>query len=191
MDDLAQQNSRALESAADVDTSRHDEVYTLRQEDVLPVAKLFNQVGSALTSVDKHNVNGVRAMQLDENKVLNVSTPSVQDSTMAMPQQPVIQNHPGISAIPVVTNNQSVSFKDLERIQKVEKKLTLTSKKITTLDKKIEAIDEILKLPSKIKKYKIVSDNTECTTTNINTLLTTLSNELQSGCQSITIQSCK
>lgn len=180
---------------SDIQSEPHDEVYTLKQQDVLPVAKLFNQVGSSLTTLDSQSVDSKRVMNLDRDKVLPINIPPQQTNNNVPMQQDnnvpsATQKNTTIQQM-VPANSTVVSMKDLERIQRIEKKLSTVTKKMSVLDKKLDAIDRLLNVPRGGKRFKISAGKTKCETSNINILLTTLADELQSGCSSITIELCK
>lgn len=172
----------------DLDISRHEQEYTLQQQDVLPIAQFFNQVGGDLTKIDKHNVDGHRALKLDKNKVLPTSQ-AVQQPT----HQPVhvpMQTSQLSKPQPTVVSAGAVTLKDLEHIQKIEKKLSTTNRKVATIDKRISVIESTLNVTKKRVKYNVKTDDVDCTTTSSDVLLSTICDQIASGASNITISKC-
>lgn len=172
----------------DVDVSQYENEYVLEQQDVLPVAQFFNQVGGDLTKLDRHNVDGAPVLKLDKNKVI----PPTYQGQQAAPQQVHQHNihQPAAVSAPQVVPASTVTLKDLEHIQKLEKKLSTASRKIVALEKRVSTIESIVTLPKKKTKYNIKTDDVDCTTSNIDVLMSTLCEQITNGAVNINILKC-
>ena len=176
---------------SDVDVAQYESEYQLNQQDVLPVAKFFNQVGGALSSLEKHNVDGKQVLKLDKDKVI---PPTFQQSSH--PHNAVAHATVPHSAIapagayahtPITSG---VTLKDLEHIQKIEKKLSTANRKVTTLDKRITTLESIVNLPKRKMKYNVKTSDVDCTTSNTDILVTTICDQINSGATNISINRC-
>lgn len=175
----------------DVDVAQYEREYQLEQQDVMPVAKFFNQVGGDLSSLERHNVDGKPVLKLDKDKVI---PPTFQQSahsrgTVNLPP------HPHAAMPPPPTHTQphvtgGVTLKDLEHIQKIEKKLTTTNRKVTTIDKRIATLESIVNLPKKKLKYNVKTSDVDCTTSNTDVLVTTICDQINNGATNISISRC-
>lgn len=187
---------------SDVDVSQYESEYQLNQQDVLPVAKFFNQVGGDLSSLQRHNVDGKQVLKLDKDKVI---PPTFQESTRhrttfphaavahTQPHNPHplldTQHEPQPSMHPLPPSS-GVTLKDLEHIQKIEKKLSTTNRKVTTIDKRIATLESIVNLPKKKLKYNVKTSDVDCTTSNTDILVTTICDQINSGATDISISRC-
>ena len=176
------------ELPVDVDVSRHEQEYVLQKEDVLPIAQFFNQVGGDLSSIEKHNVDGPRALKLDKDKVL---PPTVRGQPMVS-QQHVPNNQQSVMSTQMTapTITPGVTLKDLEHIQKIEKKLTATNRKVVSLDKRVSTVESVVNVTKKRIKYKVETDQVQCTTTSADILIQTICDQIANGAQTITINKC-
>lgn len=173
-----------------------NEEFVMTQDDVPAVAALFNQVGSALTKVDSQQLEGQsaqRAMKLDKDRVIPVelqpgSRPGTQHR--AVVPSHIAPQHVPVSAPPPTTSHVTLGVKDYDKIAKLEKKVTTLQRKLTTTEKTLTTIKDSLELPKTLPKYKIVSDDVECVTSNTQTLLTLLYKELANKPVNITISKC-
>ena len=173
------------------------EEFVMTREDVPAVAALFNQVGSALTKVDSQQLDGQshkRAMQLDKDRVIPTSLqPGARQQPPVLPSMPqTAQQHtpPVYAQPPPVASSVTLGVKDYEKIEKIDKKVSTLQRKLTAVDKAVNIIKESLELPKSLPKYKIVSDDVECVTTNTQTLLSVLSKQLANKSSDITITRC-
>lgn len=181
----------------DFEKKHEQEEFVMTQEDVPAVAALFNQVGSALTKVDSQQLDGQshkRAMQLDKDRVIPTALqPGARPQPPVLPSMPqTAQQHtpPVYAQPPPVASSVTLGVKDYEKIEKIDKKVSTLQRKLTTVDKAVNIIKESLELPKSLPKYKIVSDDVECVTTNTQTLLSVLSKQLANKSSDITITRC-
>lgn len=175
---------------SDVDVAQYEREYQLEQQDVMPVAKFFNQVGGDLSSLERHNVDGKPVLKLDKDKVI---PPTFQHSGRAY--NPAPQPPPGHAAIPPSIHTSppvtgGVTLKDLEHVQKIEKKLSTTNRKVTTIDKRIATLESIVNLPKKKIKYNVKTSDVDCTTSNTDVLVTTICDQINNGASNISISRC-
>lgn len=58
---------------SELDTSRHEQEYQLKRDDTLDIALLANVVGSELTKVDRHAVDGSfkKATKIDKQRIFS------------------------------------------------------------------------------------------------------------------------
>jgi hypothetical protein len=171
---------------SDVDVAQYEREYQLEQQDVMPIAKFFNQVGGDLSSLERHNVDGKRVLKLDKDKVI---PPTFQQSSQprnSVPHTPPI--HAAISPPSQVTGG--VTLKDLEHVQKIEKKLSTTNRKVTTIDKRIATLESIVNLPKRKLKYNVKTSDVDCTTSNTDVLVTTICDQINNGATNISISRC-
>ena len=95
----------------EIDTSRHEDEYQLKQDDTIDIALLANVVGSELTKVDKHAVDNSfkKATKIDKHKIFgssqlkNTATRTVQNSSTPTLNNP--SREPSSSENHVITNN--------------------------------------------------------------------------------------
>lgn len=164
--------------------------------DIVAAAQLFNAVGSELTKVQKHKVEGgVDAMQLDKNKVFR-HEPAVtaEYPTSSQPVQPPpvpastpIHQPPPVVSAPPTQSTVNIGVKEYEQQKKT---LTSIKRKLTKFEKQISDLSDIISHVSKNVSYKVVSDAAEYKCNNTTTLLRHLAIELQSGATHITINKC-
>ena len=170
------------------------------KDDILSVAKLFNTVGSELTKVQSHKVDGnVQAMQLEKGKVFRSQTDEINMSINQKPPPPpatvpppvqvqqVSPPQPGPPPPSLQTTTVSVGVKEYEQQKKT---ITALKRKITKLEKEIQELGNILSIDNKQVKYKIATSNIECTCNSITTLMSMLATELQNKPTDITISKC-
>jgi len=167
-------------------------------EDIVDVAKLFNQVGSSLSSIDKQNVDGSpKAMKLDKNSVLELQSgrkhapvppspppvPPVAPVLPVMPHQPVHHSANNITE-PTVT----VDHKTYEQHVK---KLSTVTRKLNKIEKELVNIRTINKTNISPSKYKVTtSDGVELVGTDPALLLSVISSQLDKKAKEIIITKC-
>ena len=141
---------------AEIDTSRHEQEYQLKRDDTLDIALLVNVVGSELTKVDKHAVDGSfkKATKIDKQKIFSqqpISPPlSVVNNTQELkrvePPSPVQVPTPPKTPTPVAqTISPSVDLSPvLQKLESLEKKmLSLQSTYDTILNKLTKATKQV------------------------------------------------
>lgn len=170
------------------------------KDDILSVAKLFNTVGSELTKVQSHKVDGnVQAMQLEKGKVFRSQTDEINMSVNQKPPPPatvpppvqvqqVAPPQPGPPpSLQAQTTTVSVGVKEYEQQKKT---VTALKRKITKLEKEIQELGNVISIDNKQVKYKIATSNIECTCNSVTTLMSVLATELQNKPTDITISKC-
>lgn len=167
------------------------------EADIIAAAQLFNAVGSELTKVQKHKVEGgVDAMQLDKNKVFRhepavtaeypTGNQAAHPPTQEHVSSPMSQPPPVMNVAPT-QSTVSISVKEYEQQKKT---VTGIKRKLTKMEKQISDLGDIISHVSKNASYKVVTDDTEHKCNNTTTLLRHLAVELQSGVKHVTISKC-
>jgi hypothetical protein len=181
--------------AFDMDEAiRRHEDSTPTPDDALDVARLFNNIGSDLTAIDKHNVgDGPPAMKLDKEAVMGqYANQASQHQHPAHPPHPrPVPPRPGPPPphAGVATNIPTVNIPHAA-YEKEKKATAALKRKVTKLEKDIKTINEVLSLPNSISRYKIITDDVDCTCSNVHTLLNVFTTEVQKRPKSITITKC-
>ena len=180
------------------DLIAHHEQATVGQEDIMDVARLFNQVGSSLTKIDAMNLGDGSgpAMKLDKNAVLALqagkqnprprpnppTVPPVAPGTMSAPP-------PSPSSLsPITSPAVTVDHKTYDQHLK---KLNSVSRKLTKIEKELTNIKTIHNVNIKPGKYKInTSDGVELIATDPTLLLSVISTQLDNKAKEIIITKC-
>lgn len=171
------------------------------KSDILAAAQLFNAVGSELTKVQKHNVDGrADAMKLDKNKVFSHQppVPNISDYSAATsspsPGTPPPQPGPPPPALQSqhlpISNDTSVVTMGVKEYEQQKKTISTMKRKLTKLEGQINDVSKLVNHVPKQCKYRIVSDNIVFECNNTTTLLKHLASELQSSPTSVTIDKC-
>jgi len=192
--DEASEATAAPQPVFDMDaaTAHHEQNASLSQEDTMKVARLFNNIGSELTNIDRHNIgDGKPAMKLDKNAVLQSAPPPPPRPGPPPPHAGVPQQVPVPPAYsqPHVTNQPviSVPHNQYERDKKV---ISSLKRKITKLEKDIKSVNDILNVPNSVSKYKIVTDDVDCVCSNVHTLVNVFTAEISKKPGNISITKC-
>ena len=77
-----------------------------------------------------------------------------------------------------------------EELKKIEKKLTATNRKVVSLDKRVSTVESVVNVTKKRIKYKVDTDQVQCTTTSADILIQTICDQIANGAQTITINKC-
>jgi len=177
--------------------SRHEESGA-RPEDIVDVAKLFNQVGSTLSSIDQQNVDGSqRAMKLDKNSVLELQAGHRSAATTPHPSPPpvppvapgsVIHSQPTIPTRNVTEPTVTVDHKTYDQHIK---KLNTVTRKLTKIEKELTNLRTIHKTNITTGKYKVSSsDGVELIGSDPSLLLSVISSQLDNKVKEIIITKC-
>lgn len=161
-------------------------------EDVYEAAKLFNAVGSQLIGIDKMNVgDGPPAMKLNKQTILNEQKQNQQAAYSPSPQ--VQPRTPPQSPTPPASHmnvNTPVVSVDVNTYNKHLKKVETLSKKITKLEKEFVKTLEIINVDKKTCSYKLVTDDVEMVCRDTCSLLSVISNQINSKVDTISITKC-
>lgn len=179
MDDLIARHQAEAENASN------------DQSDVLAAAKLFNQVGSQLMSIDKMNVgDGPPAMKLKKEAIVNQHARQPVTAQVP-PTHPAPQSHAPLAAPPPVHNvNKPVVTLDVNTYNKNLKKIDTLTKKFTKLEKDFLKILDVINIDKKTCKYQLKSENIDMTCRDTITLLSVVAKELDNKATDITISRC-
>lgn len=131
---------------AEPDTSRHEQEYQLKRDDTLDIALLANVVGSELTKVDKHAVDGSfkKATKIDKQRIFSqqpTSSPApavanTQELKRVEPPRPVSTPTRAPSSVAQPVSAPIDLSPVLQKLESLEKKmLSLQSTYDTILDK--------------------------------------------------------
>lgn len=169
------------------------------ENDIMDVAKLFNQVGSSLSSIDQMNVDSNdRAMKLDKNAVLELQAGRSRPDPPPPPVPPVAPvvpqkvHLPSISQMEATLNqSQPTVTVDHKTYDQHIKKLNSVSRKLTKIEKELTNIKSINNVNIKPGKYNIVtSDGVELSATDPTLLLSVISSQLDKKTKEIIITKC-
>ena len=168
-----------------------------KPEDIVDVARLFNQVGSSLSSIDKQNVDGSPpAMKLDKNSVLELQAgrkqaPIPPHPPPVPPVAPgtVLHHQPALHPVNNIT--EPTVTVDHKTYEQHVKKLSTVTRKLSKIEKELVNIRTINKTNISPSKYRVTtSDGVELVGTDPTLLLSVISSQLDKKAKEIIITKC-
>ena len=175
--------------------TRHETVDD-NAEDVLDVARLFNQVGTSLTNIDHMNLEGnTNAMKLDKNVILNQlprdTNPSPSGSLPVNTPSNTV-NHPQTTytvPAPMTINTPAVTV-DHKTYDQHVKRMSTFSRKVSKVEKDLDALKTIMDVKSKPSKYTVTTQDVSLTTSCPMIMLSLIAKQIDSKVSEITISKC-
>lgn len=180
-------------------TEAHEQVLqpSNGKDDILAAAQLFNTVGSELTKVQKHKVDGHDlAMKLDKSKVFSEQVDDHYPAPQATSSVSVPVEHAPVASQSItprpVSNTPAHTTINLgvKEYEQQKKAVSGIKRKLSKLEKQVNELAEVMSHESKQTAYLLTTSNVQVKCSNTTTLLRMLATELQSGPVSITIERC-